>query len=450
MANFNVPPYYDDYDENKDYYKILFRPSVAVQARELNQMQTMLQKPIERFGAHIFREGSIVLGGAFDLELDVSYIKATSIQPSAGRIKELVGKIVVGQTTGIQATIRAAEYDPVEDVYAILMRYISSSVVSDVFLNDEVVTASDDASLGFTIVSSSVTEYTGRGSIFSVSQGVVFSKGYFLAFPAQTAIVEKYSQVPTKTIGLQVTESFVTELTDDSLADNALGSTNENAPGAHRYKVECTLVSIEYKTGFEDENFITFMHLLNGVIESTNERSQYARLYDELAKRTFDESGDYYVRGFNARTREHLDNETNEGLLFANAGGDSSKLSIDIEPGTAYVKGYEINKLITQHVITDKSTDFNFVNNQLVNARTGGYYLINEIMGSVDHDKGFIINLYDAAETRITSRKSTIESPTGRLIGTARMKAMIYESGTLGRPDARMRAYLYDSWICCF
>lgn len=444
MANFNVPPYYDDYDENKDYYKILFRPSVAVQARELNQMQTMLQKQIERFGAHIFREGSIVLGGAFDLELDVSYIKATSIQPSAGRIKELVGKIVVGQTTGIQATIRAAEYDPVEDVYAILMRYISSSVVSDVFLNDEVVTASDDASLGFAVVSSSVTEYTGRGSIFSVSQGVVFSKGYFLAFPAQTVIVEKYSQVPTKTIGLQVTESFVTELTDDSLADNALGSTNENAPGAHRYKVECTLVSIEYKTGFEDENFITFMHLLNGVIESTNERSQYARLYDELAKRTFDESGDYYVRGFNARTREHLDNETNEGLLFANAGGDSSKLSIDIEPGTAYVKGYEINKLITQHVITDKSTDFNFVNNQLVNARTGGYYLINEIMGSVDHDKGFIINLYDAAETRITSRKSTIESPTGRLIGTARMKAMIYESGTLGRPDARMRAYLYD------
>lgn len=444
MANFNVPPYYDDYDETKGYYKILFRPSVAVQARELNQMQTMLQKQIERFGAHIFREGSIVLGGAFDLELDVSYVKAISIQPSAGRIKELVGKIVVGKTTGIQATVRAAEYDPVEDVYSILLRYISSSVVSDIFLNDEIVTVSDDASLGFTVVSSDVTNYNGRGSIFSVSQGVVFFKGYFLAFPSQTVIVEKYSQTPTKTIGIQVTESFVTELTDDSLADNALGTSNENAPGAHRYKVDCTLVSIEYKTGFEDENFITFMHLKDGVIETTNERSQYARLYDELAKRTFDESGDYYVRGFNARTREHLDTGENEGLLFANAGGDSSKLSIDIEPGTAYVKGYEINKLTTQHVITDKSSDFNFVNNQLVNARTGGYFLINEIMGSVDHDKGFIVNLYDTAQTRITDRKSSLEAPSGRLIGSARMKAMIYESGTLGRPDARMRAYLYD------
>jgi hypothetical protein len=444
MTNFNIPPYYDDYDETKGYYKILFRPTVAVQARELNQMQTMLQKQIERFGAHIFREGSIVLGGGFDLEQDVSYVKAISIQPSAGRIRDLIGKIVIGGTSGIRATVRAAKYDPVNEVYNILIRYISASPVTDIFLNEEIVTVSDDASLGFTVVSDAVPNYTGFGSIFSVSQGVVFSKGYFIAFPAQTVIVDNYSSNPSKTIGLQIQESFVTELNDESLADNALGSTNENAPGAHRYKVDGVLTSIDYKTGFEDENFIIFMHILNGVIETTNERSQYARLYDELAKRTFDESGDYYVRGLNARTREYLDTGDNEGLLSADEGGDSSKLSIDIEPGTAYVKGYEINKLITQHVITDKSTEFNFVNNQLVNARTGGYFLINEIVGSVDHDKGFIVNLYNTAETRITSRISNLSAPTGKLIGTARMKAMIYESGVLGRSEARMRLYLYD------
>ena len=444
MANFNVPPYYDDYDENKGYYKILFRPSVAVQARELNQMQTMLQKQVERFGAHIFREGSIVLGGAFDLELDVSYVKAISIKPSAGRINGLVGKIVIGQTSGVQAVVRAARYDAVNDVYAILLRYTAASTISDVFINDEVVQTSDDASLGFTVVSSAEPDYVGSGSIFSVSQGVVFSKGYFLAFPAQTVIIEDYSATPTKTIGLQVTESFVTELTDETLADNALGTTNENAPGAHRYKVDCTLTVIDYKTGFEDENFIPFINLLDGVTESTNERSQYARLYDELAKRTFDESGDYYVRGFDSRTREHLDTGSNEGLLLSSEGGDSQKLSVDISPGTAYVKGYEVNKLITQHIITDKSTAFNNVNNQLVNARTGGYFFIQEIVGSVDHDEGFIVNLYDTAETRITSRLTNLDSPTGKVVGTARMKAMIYESGTLGRPDARMRAYLYD------
>jgi Domain of unknown function (DUF4815) len=53
-TNFNVTPYYDDYDESKEYYRILFRPGRAVQGRELTQMQTMLQKQIDRFGKHVF------------------------------------------------------------------------------------------------------------------------------------------------------------------------------------------------------------------------------------------------------------------------------------------------------------------------------------------------------------------------------------------------------------
>lgn len=446
MANFNVPPYYDDYDQDKQYYKILFRPSVAIQARELNQMQTMLQKQIERFGAHIFREGSIVLGGAFDLELNVSYVKAISIQPLASSLSSLVGKTVVGSTTGITAVVRATVYDEINNIYAILLRYTSASETSSVFLNDEVVTVSDDASLGFTVVPSTYENYVGTGSIFSVSQGVVFSKGYFLAFPAQTTVIEKYSSVPTKSVGLQLTESFVTDLTDPSLADNALGSLNENAPGAHRYKIECLLTSIDYRTGYDNENFITFMDIKDGVIQSTNERSQYARIYDELAKRTFDESGDYYVKGFDVRTREHLDTGNNEGLYTLSEGGDATKLSIDVGPGVAYVKGYEVSKITTQHVVTDKGTDYNNVNNQLVNARTGGYFLIKEITGSVDHDEAFVVNLYLNAETRLTSRVSNLEnSPaTQKIIGTARMKAMIYESGVMGTPTAVMRAYIYD------
>lgn len=444
MANFNVPPYYDDYDENKGYYKVLFRPSVAIQARELNQLQTMLQKQIERFGSHIFKEGSIVLGGAFDLEFDVSYIKAISIQPTSSSLSDLVGRIVVGKTTGINAVVRAVEYDQVNNVYAILLRYLSSATSSNVFVNDEIVTTEDNAALGFTVVSSSVPEYYGTGSIFTIGQGVIFSKGYFLAFPTQTTIIEKYTSAPTNTIGLQVSESFTTELSDPTLADNALGTTNENAPGAHRYKINCDLTVIEYKTGFEDENFIPLIDISNGVVETTNERTQYSRIYDEIAKRTYDESGDYYVNGFNVRTREHLDTGVNEGVYTANQGGNSSKLSIDVEPGVGYVKGYEVNKLITQHVMTDKATTFSAVNNQLVNARTGGYFLIEQVVGSVDHDEGFIVNLYDTAETRISSRLSNLSAPTGRLIGTARMKAMIYESGSLGTATARMRAYLYD------
>ena len=49
-TDLNVTPYFDDYDEDKKFHKVLFRPSVPVQARELTQSQTILQNQIERFG----------------------------------------------------------------------------------------------------------------------------------------------------------------------------------------------------------------------------------------------------------------------------------------------------------------------------------------------------------------------------------------------------------------
>ena len=47
-TDFNVDPYYDDYDETKGFYRILFRPGYAFQAREVTQLQTILQKLVER------------------------------------------------------------------------------------------------------------------------------------------------------------------------------------------------------------------------------------------------------------------------------------------------------------------------------------------------------------------------------------------------------------------
>ena len=49
----NVDPYYDDFDETKQFNRVLFKPSRAVQARELTQLQTILQKQVERFGSNV-------------------------------------------------------------------------------------------------------------------------------------------------------------------------------------------------------------------------------------------------------------------------------------------------------------------------------------------------------------------------------------------------------------
>lgn len=444
MINFNAAPYFDDYDENKGFYKILFRPSVAVQARELNQMQTILQKQIDRFGSHIFKDGSIVLGGAFDLELDIAYVKAGSVQISnlnLGNVRNsFVGKTIVGSLSGVRAYVRAVDYDEDTDNYVFMVRYTASSQSYSVFLEDELVNivGGNDT---FVVESANAT---GIGSIFTISQGALFFRGYFLAFPSQTIVLEKYTSNPTLTVGFKISETVVTEVEDNTLLDNALGSYNENAPGAHRYKFDVQLLKIEYDGGVEDPDFVKLLSLKNGVIETTEERTQYSRIYEELAKRTFDESGDYYVRGLNIVTREHLNVNNNEGLFANTEGGNSQLISIDVDPGIAYVKGYERNILTTQHVITEKSTDYDTVNESVANVRTGGYILIKEITGSPILDNGATVNLYGTAETRVTNRVPLNTSPTTSPVGTARVKGVVYESGMLGAPNAVMRVYLYD------
>lgn len=71
----NVSPYFDDYDQDKEFYRILFKPGVAVQTRELNQLQTILQDQIERFGNHVFKSGTIISGVNFSYLSPYSFVK---------------------------------------------------------------------------------------------------------------------------------------------------------------------------------------------------------------------------------------------------------------------------------------------------------------------------------------------------------------------------------------
>ena len=73
--NFNTEPYFDDYNDEKEFYRILFRPSYAVQARELTQLQTILQNQVSRFGDHVFKNGSQVIPGSVNVDNQVHFIK---------------------------------------------------------------------------------------------------------------------------------------------------------------------------------------------------------------------------------------------------------------------------------------------------------------------------------------------------------------------------------------
>ena len=62
-TDLNVAPYYDDFDKDDNFVRTLFRPGFAIQARELTQLQSVLQNQIEQGFSHMFKDGTVVIPG---------------------------------------------------------------------------------------------------------------------------------------------------------------------------------------------------------------------------------------------------------------------------------------------------------------------------------------------------------------------------------------------------
>ena len=105
-TNLNVDPYYDDFDETKNFHRILFRPGFGVQARELTQIQSILQNQIDRFGQHVFKEGSVVTGieSFYNRHADYVKIRDNSSNGSLVTVSNLLGQTFTA-TNGVTANV---------------------------------------------------------------------------------------------------------------------------------------------------------------------------------------------------------------------------------------------------------------------------------------------------------------------------------------------------------
>lgn len=127
----NASPYFDDYDQAKEFYKILFKPGVAVQTRELNQLQTILQNQIERFGDHIFKSGTVISGVNFSYLPNYSYVKILDVQ-NDGQPSLPSSYVDYFVKSDLNLTARVVNYqDGLEskspDLKTLYMQYVSSS-----------------------------------------------------------------------------------------------------------------------------------------------------------------------------------------------------------------------------------------------------------------------------------------------------------------------------------
>ena len=393
-TDFNVSPYFDDYSVDKGFVSILYRPG-TVQTRELNQMQTIIQDQIARFGRNIFQEGSVVIPGGISFKEKQSYVKLNITSTDYDSIKNLdistlwIRSASTGLTAKVIKLMAATATDPV----SAFVEYIDSgnTNVEKVFSAPEPLYIVDKTT-NVSLVNCSASE-VGYGQYAVLSEGVYFIRGYFVHASGQDISISKYTTTSTTRVGFNVTETIVTESDDSSLYSNATGEPNFKAPGAHRFKIGLQLV---LKSDFTDDgSFVELMAVENGVLRSIKTATEYSLLEDTMAKRTYEESGNYVVSDFGIEIKEHLNNGTNGGVYTSANGGDASKLVAMMKPGIGYVRGYRFENTGVVPLTFDKARDTQISNNA-VSAAVYGSYIIVTSTHSIPPIGNAIIQLYSS------------------------------------------------------
>ena len=450
QTNLNVAPYFDDFDPNDDFHKVLFKPGYPVQARELTNLQSILQNQIEKFGQHFFKEGSKVIPGNTSYNQNYKCIQLqNNFQgvPVAAYADQLVGAIITGQTSGVTANVNKIllPEDSENGNLTLYVNYLGSSTTNnstETFSDAESLTAdititsgllgNTSISIGSPFAATLSQNAAAIGSAFHIENGVYFVRGNFCQVDAETLILDQYSNTSSYRVGFNILEEIITPDLDETLNDNSQGFNNYAAPGANRLKITLSLFKKELDD-FNDESFVELATVNDGTLTSKKETTDYSRLADELARRTYEESGDYYVKPFDVRFLNSLNNNIGNQGVFQDGqftyGGQTPSDGLglyQVSPGKAFVKGYEIETIAPTYLDADKPRTTKTLEDQGLQYNTGPTLRLNSVYGhpTIGIGNTYVLSLRDQ---RLGVTSTTIA---GKEIGQARVYDIALESGT--------------------
>ena len=472
-TNLNVNPYYEDFDASKNFYKILFRPGYSIQSRELTQIQSILQNQLESFGKYAFKQGELVIPGEVGLNTKLDYVKLSSVSEVAISegddivykkydISQLVGQRLVGLTSGVTATILTTSLATESSADTLFVSYVNSgnSNTESTFRQGETLEVVDGVNTPLLVVgtdgsvlptsiqvtnpdtgetTSLESSAMGYGSAVKVEEGIYFVNGYFVRNDEQLLVIDEYYDKPSAKVGFTIKEEIITPEADVSLYDNAIGSSNYTAPGAHRLKIGLEIK--EFALGaITDKNFIQLLTVKRGVVQRKVTPSDFSVLEQTLARRTFDESGDYVVDNFSVDVREWAQKDNNKGIYAADefglyngytAGEASRKMVASIGPGKAYVRGYDIETISNTNLDVPKARTTKEKKDIGVDYNTGSQFIVNRAFGAPN------VGLGTTSYVSLRSQRIGVTSETaaGTEIGKAKVYNFTAESVNLKASD---------------
>ena len=418
--------YQDNFKDSDNYHRILFNGGKALQARELTQMQTIINREIERFGSNIFREGGAVNGGNITINNSVEFIKLATSQLPADT-DDILNKEFTVKSPNPAVKIKILEIITAigSDPDTLIVEYVSTSagtsgstpirVGTGHVLENSVLGSSYD----MTVAS---VNASGKGSRVSISEGSFFVQGHFVFTPNQSLFLSKYTNAPTEDIGFRVHEQVIDITDDTALYDISNGVDNPNtaAPGADRYQIRLILTT---RTLAGTDPFVYLARVVDGKLadEVTVDES-YNAINNVLATRTKEESGDYIVKPYN--------------IGFTNV--DSANLTLKVSDGIAYVDGYRLETdEISINIPKPKTTVT--INSESVAVNYGNYVLGygNDITG----DGSLLAKVNQSLPDITTNKRFNLRSAVnhgGSTIGTGRCRAIYRDA------NGYFRFYLYD------
>ena len=452
-TNLNISPYFDDYVDTSDQYKVLFKPATAVQTRELNQLQSILQNQINRFGRNIYKDGSIIEGCTFTFDSAVSYIKLadTFSNGTTFTTSDFLNQYVVNGN-GLEAIIidtKEGYISQAPNTKTLFVKYLNSALYANgdqqsTFDPNESLTikTSANVSIGTVLVAANTTNIsvgnsTGFSYLMATTAGIIFKKGIFLYVEPQTIVVSPYTNKPDNlSVGFDAFESIETAQANSALYDNAAGSPNYSAPGADRLKIVPQLVVKETSVAASGNSFFSLADFKNGAVVTLRQTAEYSSIGAEMARRTFETNGDFVASPFIITTNQK---DISDPLY-------SNSVNLIVGKGLGYVKGYRVEYLDNTVLNLRKALDYNAISNQIVTTNFGYYVYVNEFAGEFGDSSSIIeVELHNTTQTAVTNGNLlNIQHTSGTRIGTAYVRGFSYDDGVIGTATCQYRLYLFN------
>jgi hypothetical protein len=423
--NFNVDPWYDDFDQTKNFHRILFKPGRAVQARELTQAQTILQDQITKFADNIFKQNSPVTGGEITTNFDCYYIKLQPTYNNAAIDITQFDGILVRNTTG-NVVARVLTYVPATgtDTDTLIVSYKSGEHFQD---GDVIYEAVNGLLAAQAITSSS----TGKSSVASISQGVFYVLGNFVQISSSTKVIDPYDNTPTKRIGLTITETTYDYVDDNSLLDPAAGATNYQAPGADRYVIALSLDTRNIALG-DDNDFIELVRVEDGIVSKMVDGSVYNVIDDYFAKRDYETNGDYIVDDYKLTPRTNTDED-----LY----------TLTVGKGLAYVHGHRIENPTNVDLVSNRARTTKSQTNNPIFIDYGTYFYVNTVRGGAG-GSFFDITTAQPVDFHCVTSSNVITTNTATynstVVATGYIRNFAYDHNT---SDADANTYVYKAFV---